>query len=196
MDFYAFVYCIGSAKGLYACIYWKKWRFGRVTPMPDTLTDRQQKIVLLSFSTVSSLSWVTQYKYVTCEVDIEHTPSRGSRAAPPCWTSSHSRDTRSSVRGNRESSCPAPGCAVGSMYSKDLVGEGMSCKTFFVLAILRKENWVLSTSKVPELLSELVFGRKAMMGQTWPHSKHSGPEWPCWERTWLTWWRICCCSLF
>ena len=24
--------------------------------------------------------------------------------------------------------------------SKDLVGEGMSCKTFFVLAILRKEN--------------------------------------------------------
>ena len=28
-----------SAKGLYACIYWKKWRFGRVTPMPHTLTD-------------------------------------------------------------------------------------------------------------------------------------------------------------
>ena len=24
--------------------------------------------------------------------------------------------------------------------SKDLVGKGMSCKTFFVLAILRKEN--------------------------------------------------------
>ena len=24
-----------SAKGLYACIYWKKWRFGRVLPMPD-----------------------------------------------------------------------------------------------------------------------------------------------------------------
>ena len=30
-----------SAKGLYACIYWKKWRFGRVLPMPDTQTDRQ-----------------------------------------------------------------------------------------------------------------------------------------------------------
>ena len=30
-----------SAKGLYACIYWKKWRFGRVTPMPDTLTHSQ-----------------------------------------------------------------------------------------------------------------------------------------------------------
>ena len=44
--------CIGSAKGLYACIYWKKWRFGQVTPMPD----RQQNIELLSFSTVSSLS--------------------------------------------------------------------------------------------------------------------------------------------
>merc|ERR1711978_716945 len=41
-----------SAKGLYACIYWKKWRFGRVTPMPDTLTDRHQNIVLLSLSPV------------------------------------------------------------------------------------------------------------------------------------------------
>ena len=30
-----------SAKGLYACIYWKKWRFGQVLPMPDTQTDRQ-----------------------------------------------------------------------------------------------------------------------------------------------------------
>ena len=30
-----------SAKGLYACIYWKKWRFGRVLPMPDTLTHSQ-----------------------------------------------------------------------------------------------------------------------------------------------------------
>ena len=87
-------------------------------------------------------------------------------------------------------------CCFNAMYSKDLVGEGMSCKTFFVLAILRKENWVLSTSKVPELLSELVFGRQAMMGQTWPHWKHSGPEWPCWDRTWLTWCRICVCSLF
>ena len=33
-------YCLvlggrGSAKGLYACIYWEKWRFGRVTLMPD-----------------------------------------------------------------------------------------------------------------------------------------------------------------
>ena len=27
-----------SAKGLYACIYWKKWRFGRVLPMPHTQT--------------------------------------------------------------------------------------------------------------------------------------------------------------
>ena len=27
-----------SAEGLYACIYWKKWRFGQVTPIPDTLT--------------------------------------------------------------------------------------------------------------------------------------------------------------
>ena len=43
----------GSAGGLYACIYWKKWRFGRVLPMPDIpLTDRQQNIVLLSLSPV------------------------------------------------------------------------------------------------------------------------------------------------
>ena len=39
--FYAFIYCIGSVKCLYACIYWKKWRFGQVLPMPDTQTDRQ-----------------------------------------------------------------------------------------------------------------------------------------------------------
>ena len=32
---------IGSAKGLYACIYWKKWRFGRVTLMPHSLTHTQ-----------------------------------------------------------------------------------------------------------------------------------------------------------
>ena len=36
-------YCLvlggtGSAKGLCACIYWKKWRFGQVTPMPDSHT--------------------------------------------------------------------------------------------------------------------------------------------------------------
>ena len=27
-----------SAKGLYACIYWKKWRFGRVLPIPNRQT--------------------------------------------------------------------------------------------------------------------------------------------------------------
>ena len=50
-------YCLvlggtGSAKGLNACIFWKKWRFGRVTPMPDTHTDRHQNIGLLSCSPV------------------------------------------------------------------------------------------------------------------------------------------------
>ena len=30
----------GSAKGLYAFIYWKKWRFGQVTPMPDRQTTK------------------------------------------------------------------------------------------------------------------------------------------------------------
>ena len=33
--------------------------------LTDWLTDRQQKIVLLSFSTVSSLSWVTQLRRPT-----------------------------------------------------------------------------------------------------------------------------------
>ena len=46
-------YCLilggtGSVKGWYACIYWKKWRFGRVLPMPD----RHQNIELLSLSPV------------------------------------------------------------------------------------------------------------------------------------------------
>ena len=50
-------YCLllggtGSGKGLNASIYWKKWRFGRVTPMPDRQTDRQQNIELLRLSTV------------------------------------------------------------------------------------------------------------------------------------------------
>ena len=30
-----------SVEGLYACIHWKKWRFGRVLPMPDILTDNR-----------------------------------------------------------------------------------------------------------------------------------------------------------
>ena len=37
----------GSAKGLYACIYLKRWRFGRVTPMPDRHIHRQQNIGLV-----------------------------------------------------------------------------------------------------------------------------------------------------
>ena len=37
---------IGSGKGLYANIYhiyWKKWIFGRVLPMPDIHTDNRIK---------------------------------------------------------------------------------------------------------------------------------------------------------
>ena len=45
--FYAFIYCIGSSKGLYACIYWKKWRFGRVTPMPHWQTTEDRATQLL-----------------------------------------------------------------------------------------------------------------------------------------------------
>ena len=45
--FYAFIYCIGSVKCLYACIYWKKWRFGQVLPMPDTQTTEDRATQLL-----------------------------------------------------------------------------------------------------------------------------------------------------
>ena len=45
-------YCLafggrGSAKGLYACIYWKKWRFGRVLPMPDRQTTEYRATQLV-----------------------------------------------------------------------------------------------------------------------------------------------------
>ena len=41
-------YCLvlggtGSAKGLYACAYWEKWRFGRVLSMPDTHTAENEQ---------------------------------------------------------------------------------------------------------------------------------------------------------
>ena len=38
----------GSAKGSYACIYWKKWRFGRVSPMPDRQTTEYRATQLVS----------------------------------------------------------------------------------------------------------------------------------------------------
>ena len=37
----------GSAKGLYACIYWKKWRFGWVLPMPDRQTTEYRATQLV-----------------------------------------------------------------------------------------------------------------------------------------------------
>ena len=45
-------YCLvfggsGSAKGLYACIYLKKWRFGRVLPMPHTQTTEHRATQLV-----------------------------------------------------------------------------------------------------------------------------------------------------
>ena len=36
-----------SAKGSYACIYWKKWRFGRVSPMPDRQTTEYRATQLV-----------------------------------------------------------------------------------------------------------------------------------------------------
>ena len=62
-------YCLvlggtGSAKGLYACIYWKKWRFGRVLPMPHTHTYKhsQQKIVPQGHQILMKLSYFNQNK--------------------------------------------------------------------------------------------------------------------------------------
>ena len=40
--------CIRSAKGLYSCIYWKKWRFGQVSPMPDRQTTEYRATQLVS----------------------------------------------------------------------------------------------------------------------------------------------------
>ena len=47
-----------SAKGLYACIYWKTWRFGQVLPTPDIQTT-EYRATQLVYSI--SLSWVTQF---------------------------------------------------------------------------------------------------------------------------------------
>ena len=41
----------------------KKLRFGRVSPIPNRHTHRQQNIVLLCLSKVLSLSWVTQFTF-------------------------------------------------------------------------------------------------------------------------------------
>ena len=54
-------YCLvlggtGSAKGLYACIYWKKWRFGRVTPMPDIPQTTEDSATQLVYSIKFKLS--------------------------------------------------------------------------------------------------------------------------------------------
>ena len=56
-------YCLvfggrGSAKGLYACIYWKKWRFGRVLPMPDRQTT-EYRATQLVYSIKIQLSHAT-----------------------------------------------------------------------------------------------------------------------------------------
>ena len=40
ISWYCLVLCgTRSTKGLYACIYWKSWKFGRVLPMPDIQGD-------------------------------------------------------------------------------------------------------------------------------------------------------------
>ena len=39
--------CIGSVKCLYACIHWKKWRFGRVLPIPHTQTTEYRATQLV-----------------------------------------------------------------------------------------------------------------------------------------------------
>ena len=51
-----------SAKGLYACIYWKKWRFGQVLPMPDRQTT-EYRATLLVYSIKLKLSHATRLTY-------------------------------------------------------------------------------------------------------------------------------------
>ena len=46
------VYCASLSKGLLCLYILKKWRFGRVSPIPHIHTNRQQNIVLLSLSKV------------------------------------------------------------------------------------------------------------------------------------------------
>ena len=46
-------YCLvlggtASAKGLYACIYWKRWRFGRVLSIPNSQTTEYRATQLVS----------------------------------------------------------------------------------------------------------------------------------------------------
>ena len=68
-------YCLvfggrGSAKGLYACIYWKKWRFGQVLPMPD-----RQKTEYRATQLVYSITFKMSHailsgpaKYTSCSI--------------------------------------------------------------------------------------------------------------------------------
>ena len=108
-----------------------------------------------------------QYKYITCEVDIEHTPSRGNTntntITSPVRSTMNTLLLVEAEQLLRVELLPTAATHVRLWeeivrvrvqlqvallvqcipMSKDLVGEGMSCKTFFVLAILRKENWVL-----------------------------------------------------
>ena len=50
-----------SAKGLYACIYWKKWRFGRVLQMPDIPQTTEYRATQLVSSIKFKLSHATYY---------------------------------------------------------------------------------------------------------------------------------------
>ena len=38
---------VGTESGLYACIYWKKWRFGLVLPIPDKKTTEYRATQLV-----------------------------------------------------------------------------------------------------------------------------------------------------
>ena len=60
-------YCLvlggtGSAKGLYACIHWKKWRLGRVLPMPHISQTTEYSATQLVYSIKLKLSHATTNK--------------------------------------------------------------------------------------------------------------------------------------
>ena len=69
-------YCLvlvgtGSAKGLYACIYWKKWRFGRVLPMPHISQTTEYRATQLVYSIKFKLSHAIPEVLIRKPLDLQ-----------------------------------------------------------------------------------------------------------------------------
>ena len=64
----------GSVEDIHAFIYCKKWRFGQVLPMPDSLTDSQSKD--------SATQLLTKYKSGALVTQSDHEEIYYSRHLP------------------------------------------------------------------------------------------------------------------